>query len=124
MRRYVLTTIAVAMAVPFGMVGVADARRPATASEKRAIVGANSRCYKVYVSSIDGRYASAEYDARTYKIPQCAKSASNGIDIERRRNGRWTALGGMSDCPRSIPHVPRAIYRELTRVFCGGRWRG
>jgi hypothetical protein len=51
MRRYAFATLAVAMAVSLSTVGIAAARRPATTSEKRAIAGADARCYNIYMSS-------------------------------------------------------------------------
>jgi len=93
--------------------------RLATAREKRAIVGAGARCYVIRVSRLDRRYASVTYDQRTYrKVRGCTRLASDGIDIYRRRDGRWRDVGGMSDCPTRIPGVPGRIYRELTAAFC------
>jgi hypothetical protein len=81
--------------------------RRATRSEQRAIAGADARCSRIYVSTINPHYASTQFDTRTYaKDAHCRKIASNGIDIVRRRNGAWHDPGGMSDCPHAIRGVP------------------
>lgn len=110
-----------ALVVALGLVipAIADARRPATPSEKRAIAGADARCYRIYVSTIDRRYASLEFAHGTYGTDaRCTKVASDGIDVFHRSNGRWRDLGGMSDCPAGIRGVPARVYRELTSAFC------
>lgn len=98
--------------------------RRATRSEQRAIAGTDARCLQIYISTIDRRYGSTEFDARSYaKNAHCRKIASDGITIVRRRDGRWRDVGAMSDCPHAIRGVPGRIYRELTRRFCEGHWR-
>jgi hypothetical protein len=98
--------------------------RRATRSEQRAIAGADARCLKIYISTINRRYGSTEFDARSYaKDAHCRKIASDGVTIVRRHGGRWREVGAMSDCPHAIRGVPARIYRELTRRFCEGHWR-
>ena len=117
MRRMSVAFVAT-MVIALLPVTVADARRVATTSQKRAIAGKHRRCWRVYVSSVDARYASLEFNAKAYKSAECAPLASNGIDIYRRRDGRWRHVSGMSDCPSRLPGVPAAVYRDLTRAYC------
>lgn len=102
-----------------GLPAAADGRRSATSSERAAIakrIGVPSRCATVYVSTVDRRYASYQFN---YRRKHCAKYGSNGIDILRRRDGRWLDLGGMSDCQGStIRGVPVRVYRDLTDRYC------
>jgi len=71
---------------------------------------------KVYISTIDRRFASDQFNR---KASRCGRYASDGIGIFRKRDGRWRYISGMSDCtPKGFRGVPGRVYRELTRAYC------
>lgn len=116
-RLLLLCVLASASLAP---VPVADGRRAATEAERKAIARAMAtppRCLKIYVSMINRRYASAQFNQKRYRT--CRRYASNGIGILREKESRWRYISGMSDCtPNGMKGVPDRVYRELTRAYC------
>lgn len=102
----------------------ANAWRSPTKSEMRQLANAWSgptRCYLFIVSTENRRFA-----AVTPWMPpadRCLMEIGNGIQFLERSHGRWTVGSGMSDCPRRVDGVPRAVYRDLSYIYCRGRWR-
>ena len=102
------------------LVGSADARRPATKSEKRAIsktFNAPPKCAKIFVSTVDQHWASYQFNAKKIDVSPCDQVAADGIAILRKREGRWkfVTAGSAFDCP--VPDTPRKVAKDL-RVPC------
>lgn len=117
MRKPLALLTLVATLVP---VAAADARRKATKSEKRAIArvfNAPPKCAKVFISTVDRRWASYQFNAKKIDVSPCEQAAADGIAVLRKRNGRWrfVTAGSSFECP--VPDVPKRIARDL-RVRC------
>lgn len=118
-RRMYLNPVAIVLAVLTIGSGVADARRLPTKIERAGVhrvFKVPAKCSKVYVSTVDRRYASYEYRDSA----ACRRYGTNGIEILKRTGNRWRAVGGFSDCSEviGIRGVPARIFADLSRVFC------
>lgn len=85
----------------------------------RAALGATvpRQCAAVYVSSVNGSWASATFDPQHGWSARCSKFGSNGVVVLHRVHGRWhmVTAGSSFTCP--IRHVPAAVARDL-RIAC------
>lgn len=102
------------------LVSSADARRPATKSEKRAIsqfFNAPPKCAKIFVSTVDERWASYRFNANKIDVSPCDQVAADGTAVLRKRRGEWRFVtsGSSFDCP--VPDTPRKVAKDL-RIPC------
>ena len=100
--------------------GSAEARRKATADERAEIAArfdAPPKCAKVWISTVDHRWATYAFNGPKYEDPDCQPVASNGVTILRYRKGAWRTVtaGSSFDCP--VPKTPAKIVKDL-RVKC------
>ncbi|MCK9249112.1 MAG: hypothetical protein M0P31_09065 [Solirubrobacteraceae bacterium] len=105
-----------------GVAPPASADRAPTKTERARVSTAWSipaRCLVIRVSTVSKRYVSARFNHARYR--SCKRYASDGIAILRlsgRRDAR--ALYAGSDCRApSARVVPRRVWRDLTRRYCG-----
>ena len=115
-----LTALLLALATCLAVATSADARRKATAKEKRQIAqifNAPPKCSKVYISTVNERWGSYQFDHRKIDVEPCDQVAADGIAIVRKRNGRWrfVTAGSSFECP--VPDVPRRVAKDL-RIPC------
>ena len=115
--RVLIAVLAAGLAVP----AAAFAQRPATKTERAAIVAAavhqgvtsaaQSACLNVTVSTVNAGYASLTWPTRLSK--QCAAVAANGTIIEIRQGTSWAvaAAGSSFACP--LKTVPVTVARDL-----------
>jgi len=99
----------------------AFAHRPATRTERSAVVAAavrqrqlspaQGRCQVVTISTVNTGYATLSWPRRLSRA--CQRVAANGVIIEHRTSRGWrlVAVGSEFQCP--IKGVPRAVARDL-----------
>jgi hypothetical protein len=109
--------IAAALVVP----AAALAQRPASRSERAAIVGAavhqgeisstQGACVSVNISTVNQGYAVLTWPSRLSKA--CTAVAANGTIVEQKSGASWilTAAGSSFACP--LKTVPAAVARDL-----------
>ena len=117
MRSALLLTLTAVLLLP---VATADARRKATRSEKRAIsqvFNAPPKCGKVFVSTVNERWATYQFNHRKIDVSPCEQVAADGVAILKKKRGRWRMVtaGSAFECP--VPDTPRKIAKDL-RVRC------
>jgi hypothetical protein len=99
----------------------AFAHRPATRSEKIAILAAvvhqhalnaaQAACQVVTVSTVNYSFAKVTWPARLSRL--CRRVAANGVIIEHKNSKGWqfVTVGSSLTCP--IKGVPAAVARDL-----------
>ena len=122
-RLRMLMASLLALSVGLAVAGTASARRPASGSQKRAIMTAAGlrpatplRCYRVEISTVNSAWAATQYAGATGK--PCITYGADGVSITHFVRGRWrfVTAGSAFSCP--IPgHIPTAVQRDL-RLAC------
>lgn len=110
----------IAVALVALLAGTADARRPATKSEKRKIAeifNAPPKCAKIFVSTVDEHWASYRFNAKKIDVSPCDQVAADGTAILRKRGGAWKFVTAGSDFECPVPDTPPAVARDL-QVRC------
>ena len=112
--------MSLALALLIASAGTADARRKATSAERTAVARkfhAPAKCAIVYISTVDKHWASYHFDDATFKDPDCAKVAADGVAILQFRGSSWhmVTAGSSFSCP--VRKVPARVVKDL-RVDC------
>lgn len=113
MRTTVAAVLTAALLLP---AATADARRKPTRSEKRAIAevfDAPPKCAKVFISTVDERWATYQFNHRKIDVSPCDQFVADGVAILKKKRGRWRMVtaGSSFECP--VPDVPRRIVKDL-----------
>jgi hypothetical protein len=124
--------LSIALAVFAGFPAVALASRPATPSQKRALMRAfgdgrvQARCLTARISTADPSFAEVYFiglwGAGQQMPPGCERYAANGVTILRYHAGRWLTVTAGSDFATTtggcrVPHVPKPVVEDFR--LCG-----
>ena len=112
-------TVSLLAALGLAMPAAALARTAVSGAAKTPIVRAAlgtpvpRQCAAVYLSTVNGSWASATFHPQRGWSSRCQKYGSNGVVILHRTRGRWRVVteGSAFSCP--IRHVPAAVTRDL-----------
>jgi hypothetical protein len=113
MRRLAVVTVLLAA---LALAATADARRKPTKGERASIgaaVDVPGKCLRIFVSTVNERWARMEFNAKKYDNPDCRPYAADGIVVLKRKHGQWKRIteGSAFECP--VPDVPRRIVKDL-----------
>jgi hypothetical protein len=119
-RRVTIGLLALlALVLPSAALARLAVSGPSKAPIVRAALGATvpRQCAAVYVSSVNGSWASAMFDPQHGWTARCSKFGSDGVVVLHRVHGHWhmVTAGSSFTCP--IRHVPAAVARDL-RIAC------
>jgi hypothetical protein len=117
MRRIAVVTVLLAT---LALAATADARRKPTKAERASIAAkfdVPGKCLKIFVSTVNHRWARMEFNGKKFDDPDCRPHAADGVVVIHRRHGRWkiVAQGSSFDCP--VPDVPKRIVKDL-KIRC------
>jgi hypothetical protein len=113
MRR---VTVVLTLLAVLSVAATADARRKPTTAERTALgkaVGTPGRCLKIFVSTVNEKWARAEFNGKKFDVPSCKAHAADGIVVLHHRHGKWRIVteGSSFECP--VPDVPKRIVKDL-----------
>jgi preprotein translocase subunit Sss1 len=114
-------TIALACVALLIVVSVASAARKPTTKERAQIakvIQLQPRCAAVRISTVTRK---PKWATATWRDggQQCSPFASNGVTVEKKKEGRWhfVTAGSSFDCPGLYAKVPRAVAKDL-KISC------
>jgi hypothetical protein len=119
-RRVIIGLLALpALAVPTAALARTPVGGPNKTPIVKAALGATvpRQCAAVYLSTVNGSWASATFDPQHGWRARCSKFGSNGVVVLHRTQGRWRVATEGSDFTCPIQHVPAAVARDL-RIAC------
>jgi hypothetical protein len=108
-----------ALALPSAALARIAVSGPSKTPIVKAALGATvpRQCAAVYVSTVNGSWASAVFDPQHGWSARCTKFGSNGVVVLQRTRGRWRVVTEGSDFTCPIRHVPAPVARDL-RIAC------
>jgi hypothetical protein len=119
-RRVTIGLLALlALALPSAALARIAVSGPNKTPIVKAALGATvpRQCAAVYISTVNGSWASAVFDPQHGWSARCTKFGSNGVVVLQRTRGRWRVVTEGSDFTCPIRHVPAAVARDL-RIAC------